>query len=80
MAKGTNVLPPDRDLHGNDPSLFPRGFQRGLVPQARPRLANHPFAPTLNHPMGHKTIRLVAPSQKVSDNGWLAAMECLHPQ
>ena len=45
----------------------------------RPRLANYPFAPTLNHPMGHKTIRLVVPNQKVSDDGWLAAMELPAP-
>lgn len=38
-------------------------------------LANRPFAPTLNGLMGHKTIRLVAPSQKVSDDGWLTAIE-----
>ncbi len=34
-----------------------------------PRLVNRPFAPTLNHLMGHKTLRLVVPNQKVSDDG-----------
>jgi len=37
----------------------------------RPRLVNRPFAPTLSRPVGHKEIRLAAPSRKVSDDGGL---------
>ena len=75
MAKELKSSRQDHDLYGDTQDLFPWGFQRDLVPQASPKARKPAFRPHPKPSMGHKTIRLVVPSQKVNDDSWLAAME-----
>ena len=60
---------------GTTQTCFRGGSRVAWCRKPRLRLANRHFALAPNHPMGHKTIRLVAPSRNASDNGWLTVME-----